>query len=151
MTSFPEQGSASIEINAAPEVVWNLVADITRMSEYSPECVHAGWEGEATGPAVGAHFQGKNKIGDFEWEVPCAVTESEAGRVFAFKALRDSEVGTAWRYEFASSGDGTTVTESVNAPLINVEGSPSNFDGRHAMIVEGMKTTLAAIKAVAEA
>ena len=48
MTDFPEHGSASIEINAAPEAVWALVADITRMGEYSPECVHAAWENGAT-------------------------------------------------------------------------------------------------------
>lgn len=29
MTDFPEHGSASIEINAAPEAVWALVAEIT--------------------------------------------------------------------------------------------------------------------------
>ena len=151
MTAFPEQGSASIEINAAPEVVWTLVADITRMGEYSPECVHAAWENGATGPDVGAHFAGKNKIGDFEWEVPCAVTESEPGSVFAFKAVRDSDVGTRWRYEFVPNGTGTIVTESVHAPMINIEGSPSNFEGRHAMLIDGMNATLAAIKAAAEA
>lgn len=151
MTAFPEQGSTSIEINAAPEVVWALVADITRMGEYSPECVHAAWENGATGPDVGAHFAGKNKIGDFEWEVPCAVTESEPGSVFAFKAVRDSDVGTRWRYEFVPNDTGTIVTESVHAPMINIEGSPSNFDGRHAMLIDGMNATLAAIKAAAEA
>lgn len=41
MTEFPEHGSASIEINASPEAVWALVTDITRMGEYSPECVNA--------------------------------------------------------------------------------------------------------------
>lgn len=48
MTDFPEQGSASIEIDAARDGVWALVADITRMGEYSPECVHAAWENGAT-------------------------------------------------------------------------------------------------------
>lgn len=151
MTTFPEQASASIQINATPEALWALVADITRMGEYSPECIHAEWEAGATGPAVGAHFHGKNQIGDFEWEVPCAVTESDPGKVFEFMAQRDSEIRTTWRFEFASSGDGTNLTESVDAPLINVEGSPANFEGRYEMVVEGIKTTLAAIKAAAEA
>ena len=41
MTEFPEHGSASIGINASPEAVWALVTDITRIGEYSPECVNA--------------------------------------------------------------------------------------------------------------
>ena len=58
MTQFPEESSASIDIDAPPDVVWRLVADITRMGEWSPECWKAEWEGDATGPAVGAHFHG---------------------------------------------------------------------------------------------
>jgi len=63
MTDFPEKSSASIEINAAPEVVWQLVADITRMGEWSPECWKAEWEDGTTGPAVGALFRGYNRAG----------------------------------------------------------------------------------------
>ena len=79
MSPFPQQGSASIEIRAAPEIVWELVADITRMGEWSPECRRAEWEDGATGPAVGAHFHGYNRAGSFEWDVPGIVTECERG------------------------------------------------------------------------
>lgn len=151
MTTFPEQGSASIEINAAPEVVWNLVAEITRMAEWSPECVRAEWESGATGPEVGAKFHGFNQIDAFEWDAHGLVTESEVGKVFEFKVPRDSETPTIWRFEFAADGAGTTLTESFDAPLLNVDGSPSNFEGRYEMLVEGIGTTVAAIKAAAEA
>ena len=150
MTSFPEQGSASIEIAAAPEVVWNLVAEITRMAEWSPECVRAEWESGATGPAVGAEFHGFNQVGTFEWDAHGVVSECEAGKVFEFLVPRDSETATRWRFEFASTGSATTLTESFDAPGINVEGSPSNFEGRHEMLVEGIGTTIANIKAAAE-
>src|SRR5437660_1851926 len=104
MSTFPEQSSASTEISAPPEVVWGLVADITRMGEWSPECVHAEWIDGASAPAVGAPFQGTNKAGDFEWTVPCAITACEPGKVFEFVAPKDGEVVTRWRYEFASNG-----------------------------------------------
>lgn len=99
MATFPERASASIEISAAPEVVWQLVADITRMGEWSPECVRAEWRDGATGPAVGAHFHGYNRAGSFEWDAPCVVTECEPGKVFAF-SVPPGEATTQWRFEF---------------------------------------------------
>ncbi len=55
------QDSASTEIAASPEVVWELLSDITRMAEWSPECRQCEWSGGATGPVVGARFKSRNK------------------------------------------------------------------------------------------
>lgn len=35
------QGSVSVDIEQAPDVVFAGIADITRMGEWSPECVAA--------------------------------------------------------------------------------------------------------------
>ena len=148
---YPQQSSASIDVHAAPEVVWELVADITRMGEWSPECVRAEWEDGATGPAVGAHFHGYNKAGTFEWDAPCIVTECEPGRVFAFSVPRSGAAMNQWRFEFAFHAEGTTLTESFDAPAINVEGSAANFEGRFEMLVKAINKTIANIKAAAEA
>ena len=149
--AFPEKSSASIEVRAVPEVVWRLVADITRMGEWSPECVRAEWENGATGPAVGAHFHGYNQAGTFEWDVPAIVTECEPGRIFAFAVPRDGTPLNHWRFEFASSSGGTTLTESFDLPMINVEGSAANFEGRFEMLVKAINKTIANIKTAAEA
>jgi uncharacterized protein YndB with AHSA1/START domain len=151
MPTYPQQSSASIDINAAPEVVWQLVADITRMGEWSPECVRAEWENDSTQPEVGAHFHGYNRAGTFEWDAPCIVTDCEPGKVFAFAVPREGETMNRWRFEFAPSAAGTTLTESFDLPAINVEGSPANFDGRFEMVSEAIKVTIANIKAAAEA
>jgi len=151
MPQFPQESSASIEVNAAPEAVWSLVADITRMGEWSPECVRAHWEDGATGPEVGAHFHGYNRAGTFEWDVPCIVTDCEPGKVFAFAVPRDGDTINRWRFEFTPSATGTTLTESFDAPLINVEGSPANFEGRFEMLAAAIEKTIANIKVAAEA
>ena len=149
--TFPERGSASLDINAAPEAVWSLVADITRMGEWSPECFQADWEDGATGPEAGAHFHGSNRAGTFEWTVPCLITECESGKVFEFVAPRGNDVVTRWRYEFAANpSGGTTLKESFDAPLINVPGANANFDGRYEMLCAATETTLQNIKAAAE-
>jgi uncharacterized protein YndB with AHSA1/START domain len=150
MTDFPEQGSASIEIEAAPEVVWVMIADITRMGEWSPECRRAEWKGGATGPAVGARFHGYNRAGDFKWDAPCIVAECEPGKVFAFDVPPDSAVLTRWRFELVPTEAGTMLTESFDAPMINTEGAPSNFDGRYEMLVKAINKTIANIKTAAE-
>ncbi|HEU5302614.1 MAG TPA: SRPBCC family protein [Acidimicrobiia bacterium] len=41
MTEFPDQSSASIEAGAPPQAVWQLVADVARMGDWSPERVRA--------------------------------------------------------------------------------------------------------------
>ncbi|MEX0663328.1 MAG: SRPBCC family protein [Acidimicrobiia bacterium] len=152
MTKYQEQSSASIEIEAAPDVVWGLIADITRMGEWSPECVRAEWEDGATGPTVGAHFHGYNRAGTYEWDAPCIVTDCEPGTVFAFKVPRGDDASpTVWRFEIRPNGSGTTLTESFDAPRINVAGMPSNFEGRFEMLDAAINTTIANIKAAAEA
>ena len=41
------------DVNASPEQVYALVADIQRMGQWSPETVKCSWAKGATGPAVG--------------------------------------------------------------------------------------------------
>ena len=149
--TFPHRSSASIDVGAPPEIVWGLVADITRMGEWSPECVRAEWEDGATGPEVGAHFHGYNKAGTFEWDVPGVVTRCEPGRLFEFAVPRESATTNLWCFEFAPSSEGTTLTESFDAPMINVEGSAANFEGRFEMLCKAINKTIANIKAAAEA
>jgi uncharacterized protein YndB with AHSA1/START domain len=151
MATYPQFSSASIEVDAPPDVVWRLVADITRMGEWSPECYRAEWEGGSDAPEVGAHFHGYNRAGTFEWDAPCVVTECEPGRLFAFAVPRNSPDVNIWRFEFTPNGSGTVLKESFDAPLINVDGSPANFEGRFEMLAEAIKKTIANIKAAAEA
>jgi uncharacterized protein YndB with AHSA1/START domain len=147
-----ERGSASITVNAPAEAVYAFVSDVTRMGEYSPECVRCEWVDGATGPEAGAQFQGWNAVGTFEWDVRCEVREAVPGKVFSFAAgVPDPKgIATIWTYSFEETDGATVVTESFFAPLVNVEGAPSNFPGRTEMLVEGCEKTLAAIKAVVE-
>jgi hypothetical protein len=43
---------------ASTERVWDLVSDVTRVGEFSPETFEAEWLGGASGPEVGARFRG---------------------------------------------------------------------------------------------
>ena len=111
----------------------------------------AEWEDGASGPAVGAHFRGYNKAGTFEWNAPGVVTDCESGRIFAFVVPREADTTNRWCFEFAPTAEGTTLTESFDAPMINVEGSPANFEGRFEMLAKAIEKTIANIKDAAEA
>ncbi len=75
----PASGEASIVMDAPPDDVWALVADVTRMGEWSPENKGAEWLDGATGPAVGARFKGRNQRGKSRWSTKCEITASRPG------------------------------------------------------------------------
>jgi hypothetical protein len=37
------RGSASVKINRDPAMVFDAITDLTRMGEWSPECILARW------------------------------------------------------------------------------------------------------------
>ena len=107
--------SVSLHIAAPPLKVWELVSDITRMGEYSPEVFEAEWLDGATGPALGATYRGhvkRNEVGPTYWTT-CKVTACEPGEVFEFAVMMGGKALNTWRYDFAPGTDGgTEVTES---------------------------------------
>ena len=92
------------EVVAAPlELVWDLAADITRVGEWSPECIRAAWLEEPGRPQRGARFAGHNRLASgFEFDVTCVVTEADRPRTFAWVVLDDSDdlahPSSSWRY-----------------------------------------------------
>jgi hypothetical protein len=55
------RGSVTVHMDASPDRVWELVSDVTRVGEFSPETFEAEWLGGASGPEVGARFRGHVK------------------------------------------------------------------------------------------
>lgn len=92
-------------VQAPPERVWELVSDITRAGEWSPEATGGRWRGDATGPAVGARFTGGNRHGRIRWSTHCRVTECEPPHRFTFVV---TESRTAWGWILEPAGDGAT-------------------------------------------
>jgi uncharacterized protein YndB with AHSA1/START domain len=147
----------SIEIDSPPEHVYDLVADIERMGEWSPECYRCTWTKGATGPVVGAKFKAKNKGGRGpSWFNTPVVTAADPGEQFAFNRSGPGIGSYTWRYALEPTPTGTRLTESFEAerPLggamtwltMKWTGSAD----RDADLHRGMVTTLERIKAAAE-
>ncbi len=145
----------TVHFAAQPAEVWDLVSDVTRIGEFSPETFEARWLGGASGPQARARFRGhvrRNGRGPVYWTT-CTVTASEPGREFAFAVNGPGDVVVnTWCYQLTPNGDGTDVTESFKLP-----GSPLHrlywrLAGRARMRtnLNGMRVTLEKMKAIAE-
>ncbi len=80
------KGSVTVHIEAPADRVWDLVSDVTRIGEFSPETFEAQWLDGASGPRAGARFRGhvrRNGRGPVYWTT-CTVVASVPGREFAF-------------------------------------------------------------------
>jgi ribosome-associated toxin RatA of RatAB toxin-antitoxin module len=149
---LPVRVSVSRAIAAPPGVLYDLVSDVTRMGEWSPETVSAEWLDGAHRATVGARFKGTNVIGRTTWTTKPTVTEAERGVVFAFQVPGAS--GGKWRYEFHPQGEGTTVVESVvqDKPspfLIRLLQRRAGVTDRSEHLRQGMATTLSRLGAAA--
>ncbi|KAA1248942.1 SRPBCC family protein [Mycobacterium simiae] len=141
-----------IDIDAPPEKVWALISDLRRMPQWSPQC---RWVRQFGPLRPGTRTLNLNRRNRLFWPTTCTVVEVVPEKKLAFRV--DSN-GSVWSYELEPNGAGTRVTESrhaengVNAfSNISVNaflGGTTTFERE---LVEGMNTTLANIKAAAEA
>jgi uncharacterized protein YndB with AHSA1/START domain len=116
MTADRGAGTPSVsvtrEIAASPDQVWALVADLSRMGEWSPENTGGQWVKGATGPETGARFKGTNANGKRSWSTNIVVTECEQGRRFTFDVSSYGFAVATWSYAVEPSPAGCTVTET---------------------------------------
>lgn len=146
--------SQQIVISASPGRIYDLVSDLPRMGEWSPECERVEWIGGSTTAAEGARFVGHNRGGPFRrvrWSRHGRVLIADPGREFAFVTEEGGRESTVWRYRFEPVEGGTRVTESYEvrwipawARIIDV---PAN---RHRELREAMSYTLRRLQAAAE-
>ncbi|OQO92711.1 polyketide cyclase [Saccharomonospora piscinae] len=114
----------TVVLDADPRRVWEVVSDITVPTNFSPELRRVRWLDGATGPALGARFEGHNH-NDFLgwWRTESHVVAWKECRVFAW-AVVDPErrfggepdparpVAT-WRYDLVPEPGGARLRHHV--------------------------------------
>ena len=129
MSRHPWRTSGSVElvVPADPEALYDVVSDVTRIGERSPECHAAHWLPGAQAGALGAVFRVSNRAGRAaRWSRHCEVVVADPGRSFAFRTLperldvsrRDS---TTWRYDLEPVDAGTRVRHSYEITKLPVQ------------------------------
>jgi hypothetical protein len=149
------KGSEAIVIDTTPHAVYELVADLPRMGEWSPECVKVEWQEGATGPAVGSQFLGHNRTGPgkrIKWSRRGRVVSAEPGEEFAFATEEGGRESTKWTYRFETVDGGTRVTETYDVNWLpawaRIVDGPLNRRGE---LHRHMRHTLEQLKRQAEA
>lgn len=149
---------ADVEVSetvAAPSAkVYELVSDLPRMGEWSPENTGGKWLRGATGPAVGAKFRGTNRSGWRFWSTTVTVTSADAGRRFAFDVHYAGVPISTWEYDISDGAGGCTVTEkwTDNRPMwVRIGSIPvMGVRDRASHNRRNMQETLRKLKAAAE-
>jgi uncharacterized protein YndB with AHSA1/START domain len=150
----PLGSEVSVYVDAPVADVWDLVSDVTRIGEFSPETFEARWTRGSRGPEVGASFKGhvkRNGVGPTYWS-PCQVTRCVPGEVFEWAVGTDSTTLNNWGYRLAPEGDGTRVTEYFRIePTLPMRVYWTLLGPLRGRTTErGMRTTLERMKAVLE-
>jgi ribosome-associated toxin RatA of RatAB toxin-antitoxin module len=148
------QHSASIEIAASPETLYDMVSDVTRTGEWSPVCVACWWDEGASGQA-GDWFTGRNVTASRTWETRSQVVVADRGREFAFLVGKGY---VRWEFTVAPVAGGTRLTEEWEfLPAGQAffaerygDAADEQIDQRTREAQEGIPATLAAIKRIAE-
>jgi uncharacterized protein YndB with AHSA1/START domain len=142
---------AEIDINAPVEKVWQLITDLNRMPEWSPQCRMM----KALGPVrPGTRTVNVNRRHLLFWPTTSTITEMIPQKKLAFRVNANN---TIWSYELEPTSNGTRLVESRHAengvkPASNFAvsalfGGVPNFERE---LVGGMNASLARIKAAAE-
>lgn len=95
-----------IEIEATVERVWDLVKDIRRMADWSPQVESTRLANGSTEVGPGVRFTNANRHGELTWKTHGTVTRFVPGREIAF---RIEENWVVWSFQLEETDHDTTV------------------------------------------
>lgn len=143
-----------IDIAASPERVWELIHDVTRMPQWSPQVTSVRLRDGFDEITLGAKFSNRNHHGDLEWTTHGEIVRFRAGEELAF---RIEENWVIWSFMLTPWGTGTRLSQRRQAPEgispLSVELTDGFMGGQEVFTSSmraGMRETLEAIKAAAE-
>lgn len=106
------ENSVAVNVDAEVDEVWAVVRDVTRVGEWSHECVGAAWVGESASATPGARFRGRNRAGVFRWGRLCEIASAEpyelVWRTVPTRLYPDS---SEWRISLEKIDGGTTISQ----------------------------------------
>src|SRR6266568_3747610 len=88
-----------LRIQAPPELLYDLVSDVPRTPQWSPEVISCRWLDGAAGAVPGARFSARNKR---------VVETAERGQEFAVTRTEPGGGTIRWFYRFEPGPGGTT-------------------------------------------
>ena len=144
----------AVDVDAPPELVHELVTEVTALPEWAAETERCLWLDGATAAVVGARFRGLNRHKGRRWSTTCTVTAAEIGRRFGFDVSVMGIRTARWEYEIEPAGDGSRVVESTRRLVPRLPANLTNrllgVRDRDAHNQANIERTLANLKQYAE-
>jgi hemerythrin-like domain-containing protein len=126
-------GRAEVLVAANPDQVMAVVADITRVGQWSHECQGAKWLGGATVATPGAQFRGRNRSGLIRWGRKCEIVTAQprelVWRTVPTRLYPDS---VEWMIRLHEADGGTKIEQTYQVLKI-----PVILDRFYAFIIPG--------------
>jgi hypothetical protein len=165
--------SAQTHVAASPDEVYAVVSNLSRSSEWSPECVGGTWI-KGRPAEVGSVFRGENRrapdvvawapVVRGTWFTESEVVAAEPGRTFqwSMRTQAGEKQDSIWAYDVVPAGDGGTVlthrfrmgraTEGIRGIVADMDdrGRERFFVDWGEKVAADLETTLARIKRVVE-
>jgi len=114
MSQVQKSSHIEVVVDATPDEVWHVVADVTRIGEWSQECHSAEWLDGATGAKVGVRFRGANRARWVRWSRISEFTVVDPPHVLTWRTVPTFFIpdSTEWQLTMEPSGTGTRITQS---------------------------------------
>lgn len=107
------ENRVAVTVDADIDEVWDVIRDVTRIGEWSHECLDAAWLGASNSAIPGARFRGRNRAGAIRWgrtcEIVCAEPYELTWVTIPTARYPDS---SEWRITLDKDDGGTRITQS---------------------------------------
>ncbi|HXH77589.1 SRPBCC family protein [Nocardioides sp.] len=144
----------SIDITAPVNDVWELVSDVRRMPDWSPQVTSTRLRSGFETCALGAQFTNRNVHGELEWTTHAEIVRFEPEQELAFRV---EENWAVWSFHLEATDGGTRLTQRREVPdgisdlsRELTDGFMGGQDAFSESLLSGMRKTLARIKTAAE-
>lgn len=116
MGTIPLHGYTEAHAAAPPDAVWQVIADVTRIGEWSGECRSAHLTRGASAPAPGIRFRGWNRSGPYLWTRSCVFTVVDPPRHLAWRTvgLWGHVDSTDWHITLEPERGGTRIVQTYD-------------------------------------
>ena len=115
MSQVQKKSHVEVVVDATVPQLWEVIADVTRIGEWSHECHAARWLDGADRPSPGVRFRGRNRAGWARWGRTCEIVTVDPPRAIVWRTVPTPLFpdSTQWRIELEPTSDGRTlITQS---------------------------------------
>jgi hemerythrin-like domain-containing protein len=121
--NIARSGQVEALVDASIDAVWRVVADVTRVGEWSHECRRVEWLDGATTAAPGVRFRGVNKAGPWSWSRINEIIVADEPHTLVWRTIptRLYPDSSEWRITLAPADGRTRIMQSfrvLRAPVV---------------------------------